>query len=138
MTGGGAPGGPSIIQCLQAEKRFHLHVGDANATATGRFLNDTFVQLPKASEPHFIDFVLDYCLKNGINVVFPLVTMELFRFSEAIDVFEKNNESGGKLTAFEKDGFKFDAGPSLFTSPNLLHELFDLANEPIEAYFSYK
>lgn len=91
MTGGGAPGGPSIIQCLQAEKRFHLHVGDANATATGRFLNDTFVQLPKASDPHFISFVLDYCLKNGINVVFPLVTMELFKFSEAIDVFEKNN-----------------------------------------------
>ena len=91
MTGGGAPGGPSIIHCLQAEKRFRLHVGDANATATGRFLNDTFVQLPKASDPHFIDFVLDYCLKNGINVVFPLVTMELFKFSEAIDVFKKNN-----------------------------------------------
>jgi carbamoyl-phosphate synthase large subunit len=91
MTGGGAPGGPSIIRCLQAEKRFHLHVGDANATATGRFLNDTFVQLPKASESNFIDFVLDYCLKNGINVVFPLVTMELFQFSAAIDQFEKNN-----------------------------------------------
>lgn len=91
MTGGGAPGGPSIIRCLQAEKRFRLHVGDANATATGRFLNDIFVQLPKASEPRFIDFVLNYCLKNGINVVFPLVTMELFRFSEAIDVFEKHN-----------------------------------------------
>ncbi len=91
MTGGGAPGGPSIIQCLQAEKRFLLHVGDANATATGRFLNDIFVQLPKASDPHFIEFVLDYCLKNGINIVFPLVTMELFKFSEAIDVFEKKN-----------------------------------------------
>ncbi len=91
MTGGGAPGAAGIIRCLQAEKRFRLHVGDANATATGRFLNDIFVQLPKASEPHFIDFVLDYCLKNGINVIFPLVTMELFRFSEAKDVFEKNN-----------------------------------------------
>ncbi len=91
MTGGGAPGGAGIIRCLQAEKRFRLHVGDANATATGRFLNDIFVQLPKASEPHFIDFVLDYCLKNSINVVFPLVTMELFKFSEAINVFEKNN-----------------------------------------------
>ena len=91
MTGGGAPGGPSIIRCLQAEKRFRLHVGDANATATGRFLNDIFVQLPHASESHFIDFVLDYCVKNGINIVFPLVTMELFKFSEAIDVFEKNN-----------------------------------------------
>ena len=91
MTGGGAPGGAGIIRCLQAEKRFRLHVGDANPTATGRFLNDIFIQLPKASEPHFIDFVLNYCVKNGINVVFPLVTMELFRFSEATDLFEKNN-----------------------------------------------
>ena len=91
MTGGGAPGGAGIIRCLQAESRFVLHVGDANETATGRFLNDRFVQLPKASAPHFIDFVLDYCLKNGIKVIFPLVTMELFKFSDAIDIFEKNN-----------------------------------------------
>jgi carbamoyl-phosphate synthase large subunit len=91
MTGGGAPGGAGIIRCLQAEPQFILHVGDANETATGRFLNDRFVQLPKASDSHFVDFVLDYCLKNGIKIIFPLVTMELFRFSTAIDIFEKNN-----------------------------------------------
>jgi carbamoyl-phosphate synthase large subunit len=91
MTGGGAPGGAGIIRCLQAESRFILHVGDANETATGRFLNDRFVQLPKASDSHFVDFVLDYCLKNGIKVVFPLVTMELFKFSASIDIFEKND-----------------------------------------------
>jgi carbamoyl-phosphate synthase large subunit len=99
MTGGGAPGGAGIIRCLQAEKRFELHVGDANPTATGRFLNDRFVQLPKASEAHFIDFVLDYCLKNEINCIFPLVTMELFRFSEAINMFENK---GIKVIVSEK------------------------------------
>jgi carbamoyl-phosphate synthase large subunit len=91
MTGGGAPGGAGIIRCLQAESRFVLHVGDANETATGRFLNDRFVRLPKASDSYFVDFVLDYCLKNGIKVIFPLVTMELFKFSASIDVFDKNN-----------------------------------------------
>jgi carbamoyl-phosphate synthase large subunit len=91
MTGGGAPGGAGIIRCLQVESRFVLHVGDANETATGRFLNDRFVHLPKASDNHFVDFVLNYCLKNGIKVIFPLVTMELFRFSAAIDIFEKHN-----------------------------------------------
>jgi phytoene desaturase len=55
-----------------------------------------------------------------------------------VEVYEKNAYPGGKLTAFEKDGFKFDAGPSLFTQPENIKELFDLAGEPIEAYFSYQ
>ena len=51
-------------------------------------------------------------------------------------VYEKNNYPGGKLTAFEKDGFHFDAGPSLFTQPKNIAALFELAEEPLENYFS--
>ncbi len=53
-------------------------------------------------------------------------------------VYEKNSVPGGKLTAFKQDGFSFDAGPSLFTQPQNVEELFALAGEPIEKYFSYK
>jgi phytoene desaturase len=53
-------------------------------------------------------------------------------------VYEKNSEPGGKLTAFKKNEFCFDAGPSLFTAPLLIKELFDLAEEPMEQYFSYQ
>jgi len=53
-------------------------------------------------------------------------------------VYEMNSYPGGKLSAFEKDGFRFDAGPSLFTQPQNLEELFALANEPVENYFSYQ
>ena len=55
-----------------------------------------------------------------------------------VQVFEKNDYPGGKLTHFEIDGFKFDAGPSLFTSPRLIEELFALAKEPIAPYFTYE
>src|SRR5436190_16369945 len=55
-----------------------------------------------------------------------------------VKVFEKNNYPGGKLTAFEKDGFHFDAGPSLFTQPQNIAELFELAEEPLENYFGYQ
>jgi phytoene desaturase len=54
-----------------------------------------------------------------------------------VEVYEKNEGPGGKLTAFEKEGFKFDAGPSLFTQPQNIEELFELANEPIANYFTY-
>lgn len=55
-----------------------------------------------------------------------------------VTVFEKNNYLGGKLSHFEKEGYRFDAGPSLFTQPEYIETLFELANEPIYDYFSYK
>ena len=55
-----------------------------------------------------------------------------------VSVYEKNDHPGGKMHAFKKDGFCFDAGPSLFTQPQNIEELFKLAGEPIEKYFSYQ
>lgn len=55
-----------------------------------------------------------------------------------VTVYEKNNYPGGKLSHFEINGYQFDAGPSLFTRPKLIEELFALANEPMENYFSYE
>lgn len=52
-------------------------------------------------------------------------------------VYEKNSYPGGKLSAFVKNGYLFDAGPSLFTCPFSLEEIFKYANEPIAEYFSY-
>jgi phytoene desaturase len=55
-----------------------------------------------------------------------------------VTVYEKNSGPGGKLTSFEQQGFKFDAGPSLFTQPQNIQELFELAQEPLEKYFTYQ
>lgn len=56
----------------------------------------------------------------------------------SVDVFERNAYAGGKLAYFEKDGFAFDAGPSLFTQPQNIEELFAFAGEPIADYFQYE
>ena len=42
-----------------------------------------------------------------------------------VEVFEKNKMPGGKLNTFSLDRFRFDAGPSLFTMPFLVDELFE-------------
>ncbi|MBC7935286.1 MAG: phytoene desaturase [Rhizobacter sp.] len=55
-----------------------------------------------------------------------------------VSVYERNSTPGGKLSMFEKDGFRFDAGPSLFTQPGHIEELFADAGEPIEPYLQYK
>ena len=56
----------------------------------------------------------------------------------AVTVFEKNSYPGGKLSEFELKGYRFDAGPSLFTQPQNIEDLFVLAGEPMEEYFQYK
>lgn len=55
-----------------------------------------------------------------------------------VDVYEKNEVAGGKMYLIEKDGFNFDAGPSLFTQPANIEELFQLAGEDISSYFTYE
>jgi phytoene desaturase len=55
-----------------------------------------------------------------------------------VEVFEANSYPGGKLSEFEKDGFRFDAGPSLFTMPQYVDELFKLAGKTPSDYFQYQ
>jgi phytoene desaturase len=54
-----------------------------------------------------------------------------------VSVFEANTYPGGKLSAFEQAGYRFDAGPSLFTMPQLVDELFVLAGKNPLDYFQY-
>lgn len=54
-----------------------------------------------------------------------------------VSVFERNAYPGGKLTVLERDGYRFDAGPSLFTMPHLVDELFQLAGKNPKDYFDY-
>ncbi len=54
-----------------------------------------------------------------------------------VDVFEANAYPGGKLSTFEQAGYRFDAGPSLFTMPQLVEDLFRLAGRKPADYFGY-
>ncbi len=54
-----------------------------------------------------------------------------------VTVFEANDHPGGKLSEINLDGFRFDAGPSLFTMPQYIEELFSLAKKDTATYFSY-
>ena len=55
-----------------------------------------------------------------------------------VQVFEANYYPGGKLSELSIDGFRFDAGPSLFTMPELVDELFTLAGKNPKDYFEYQ
>jgi phytoene desaturase len=55
-----------------------------------------------------------------------------------VGVFEKNDHPGGKISEFWREGFRFDTGPSLFTQPHLIKELFEIAGEKLSGQFGYK
>lgn len=54
-----------------------------------------------------------------------------------VTVFDANAYAGGKLHAINKEGFRFDLGPSLFTMPHLVDELFQLHGVNPRVYFNY-
>lgn len=55
-----------------------------------------------------------------------------------VTVLEANAYPGGKLTHFRKDGFRFDAGPSLFTMPQLLDDVFIQAGKNPRHYYTFQ
>ena len=55
-----------------------------------------------------------------------------------VTVFEANAYPGGKLSEISNIGFRFDAGPSLFTMPQFVEELIEQSGKRIEDYFEYE
>jgi carbamoyl-phosphate synthase large subunit len=102
MTGAGAPGAAGIIKCLQ-QKWINLTVADADNTAVGKFLNDSFVQIPKAAEDNFISTLLSLCQSKNIHIILPLVTKELLSLATNKSIFEK---TGTKILVSSKEAIE--------------------------------
>ena len=54
-----------------------------------------------------------------------------------VTVVERNAEAGGKLGLLQQDGWSWDTGPSLFTQPYLLEDLFHACGRELKDYFTY-
>ena len=51
-----------------------------------------------------------------------------------VTLIEKHSDLGGRARIFKKNGFTFDAGPTVITAPYLIEELFQLFNKKPEGY----
>lgn len=54
-----------------------------------------------------------------------------------VSIFEAGEETGGKIHSFNLGKYRFDAGPSLFTLPHLVDELFENLGENPRDHFNY-
>ena len=55
-----------------------------------------------------------------------------------VTLIEKHNDLGGRARVFKKNGFTFDAGPTVITAPYLINELFQLFDKNSENYIKLK
>lgn len=54
-----------------------------------------------------------------------------------VTLYESNTYAGGKLSEINLGKYRFDAGPSLFTMPQYVEELFQICNKKAEEHFAY-
>lgn len=71
----------------------------------------------------------------GISGIAAAIRMRNKGFS--VTVFEANSFPGGKLSSESLKGYRFDMGPSVFTMPRYVDELFILSGKDPRNYFNY-
>ena len=74
----------------------------------------------------------------GAGIAGIAVAIRLAVKGYSVEVFEAGSKTGGKLSEIQADNFRFDAGPSLFTMPQYVDELFQLAGKIPTDYFNYE
>ena len=55
-----------------------------------------------------------------------------------VTLVEKHKDLGGRARVFERNGFKFDGGPTVITAPHLIYELFEIFNKNPDDYIDIR
>jgi phytoene desaturase len=66
------------------------------------------------------------------------VACRLSSLGHDVTLLEKNKTPGGKASVVKLNGYTFDAGPSLFTYPDWLDDVFISCNKNPRDYYTYK
>ncbi|MFN3916485.1 MAG: 1-hydroxycarotenoid 3,4-desaturase CrtD [Flavobacteriales bacterium] len=74
----------------------------------------------------------------GAGVAGLAAAIRLQKTGYKVTVVEANSYPGGKLTAFNLGAYRFDTGPSLFTMPHYVDDLFLFCGNNPRDYFRYK
>lgn len=53
-----------------------------------------------------------------------------------VEIYEKNDQIGGKMGRFEKEGFKFDVGPTIVMMPHIYQQVFHDTGVNPDDYFT--
>lgn len=57
--------------------------------------------------------------------------------SHDVEIFEKRDKPGGRAYVYEKNGFKFDGGPTVITAPFMFDDIFEAAGKKAKDYIDF-
>ena len=77
------------------------------------------------------------CVVIGAGVSGIAAAIRMRNKGYQVTVFEANSFPGGKCSTETKDGYRFDMGPSVFTMPQYVDELFMLSGKNPRDHFNY-
>ncbi|HNL66649.1 MAG TPA: FAD-dependent oxidoreductase, partial [Ferruginibacter sp.] len=77
------------------------------------------------------------CAVIGAGVSGLAAAIRMHNKGYKVTVYEANSFPGGKCSSEEQDGYRFDMGPSVFTEPHLVDELFVMSGKNPRDHFNY-
>ncbi|MDQ3047866.1 MAG: phytoene desaturase family protein [Bacteroidota bacterium] len=78
------------------------------------------------------------CVIIGSGVAGMAAAIRMRNKGYRVDVYEANSFPGGKLSTESLKGYRFDMGPSVFTMPGYVDELFVLSGKNPRDYFNFR
>jgi phytoene desaturase len=76
---------------------------------------------------------LNFAVVIGAGVGGLAVAARLAAQGWSVTVFEQADTVGGKLGVYEREGFRFDTGPSIVTMPQVFRKLFNDTGAPLDS-----
>ncbi|MBC7887750.1 MAG: phytoene desaturase [Ferruginibacter sp.] len=77
------------------------------------------------------------CVVIGSGIAGIAAAIRMRNKGYSVEVYEANSFAGGKLSTESSKGYRFDMGPSVFTMPAYVDELFELSGKDPREYFNY-
>ena len=84
ITGGGTATAMSVLKGFRSQREIPVEVilADAQELIAGQHFADGFERIPPASDPKFLETLLDVCRRQRVELLIPLIDYEFKIFSE--------------------------------------------------------
>jgi len=87
VTGAGGGSGLSTVRLLKQDSSYNVIAADVNENATGLYLADKKIIVPRAADNGYVDFLRQLVASENIDLIIPNVDEELEIFASNKDIF---------------------------------------------------
>ncbi len=91
LSASGSPSIPGIIDCFKknGERKIRVVGVDMSEEPTAKYLVDAFYKVPAVADNNYINFILDICKKEKVDIYFPNISLEVSKVIKMKSEFDK-------------------------------------------------